>query len=69
VCNQEGRKVLIECAGINMQGKIQVHNMPCTLQELLQEIVCNYANWTEFAEIGWSVLQDVLKLLAAEGQV
>jgi len=69
VCNQEGRKVLTECAEINMQGKIQVHNMPCTLQEWLQEIVCHCANWTEFAEIGWSVLQDVLKLLAAEGQV
>ena len=41
--------------------------MQCTVQEWLQEIVCKYAIWTEFAEMGWSVVQDVLKLLAAEG--
>lgn len=30
--------------------------MPCTLQEWLQEIFCKYADWTKFAETGWTVV-------------
>lgn len=68
MCNQEGRKVLIECVGFNMQGKISSALYAMYISWMVyKEIVCKFANWTEFAEIGWSVVQDVLKLLAAKG--
>jgi len=54
---------------LTCKAKFQVYSMPCTLQEWLKDIVSKYAKWTEFAEIGWSVVQDVLKLLAAKGRV
>jgi hypothetical protein len=54
---------------LTCKAKFKVHNMPCILQEWLQEIVCKYVKCTEFEEIGWIVVQDVLKLLAAKGRV
>jgi hypothetical protein len=68
MCNQEGRNFLIECVGFNMEGKISSALYALYISGMVyKEIVCKVANWTELAEIGWSVVQDVLKLLAAEG--